>query len=60
MEMLIVGLIKGKEEGKTIGLRADTDALPVKEKTGLEFASNNGCMHACGHDGHTAILLGSS
>ncbi|OZV11458.1 N-acyl-L-amino acid amidohydrolase [Tissierella sp. P1] len=54
----IVGLIKGKEEGKTIGLRADTDALPVKEKTGLEFASNNGCMHACGHDGHTAILLG--
>lgn len=54
----IVGLIKGKEEGKTMGLRADTDALPVKEKTGLEFASNNGCMHACGHDGHTAILLG--
>lgn len=54
----IVGLIKGEEEGKTIGLRADTDALPVKEETGLEFASINGCMHACGHDGHTAILLG--
>lgn len=54
----IVGLIKGKEEGKTLGLRADTDALPVKEETGLEFASNNGCMHACGHDGHTATLLG--
>jgi amidohydrolase len=54
----IVGLIKGKEEGKTIGLRADTDALPVKEETGLEFASDNGYMHACGHDGHTAILLG--
>ncbi|MSU02028.1 M20 metallopeptidase family protein [Tissierella pigra] len=54
----IVGLIKGREEGKTVGLRADTDALPVKEETGLEFASNNGCMHACGHDGHTAILLG--
>ncbi|MBU5428091.1 amidohydrolase [Tissierella pigra] len=54
----IVGLIKGKEEGKTIGLRADTDALPVKEETGLEFASDNGCMHACGHDGHTAVLLG--
>ncbi len=56
----IVGLIKGKEEGKTIGLRADTDALPVKEETGLEFASNNGCMHACGHDGHAAILLGAA
>lgn len=54
----IVGLIKGKEEGKTIGLRADTDALPVREETGLDFASTNGCMHACGHDGHTAILLG--
>lgn len=54
----IVGLIKGSGEGKTIGLRADTDALPVKEETGLEFASINGCMHACGHDGHTAILLG--
>ncbi len=54
----IVGLIKGKEDGKTIGLRADTDALPVREETGLDFASTNGCMHACGHDGHTAILLG--
>lgn len=43
----IVGLIKGKEEGKTIGLRADTDALPVREETGLDFASTNGCMHAC-------------
>lgn len=54
----VVGLIKGSEEGKTIALRADTDALPVKEETGLEFASTNGNMHACGHDGHTAILLG--
>ncbi|MDR7857457.1 M20 family metallopeptidase [Tissierella sp.] len=54
----IVGLIKGEENGKTIALRADIDALPIKEETGLEFASTNGCMHACGHDGHTAILLG--
>lgn len=54
----VVGLIKGKSEGKTIGLRADMDALPIKEKTGLEFASTNGNMHACGHDGHVAILLG--
>lgn len=54
----IVGLIKGTGQGKTIGLRADTDGLPIKEETGLGFASNNGNMHACGHDGHTAILLG--
>ncbi len=56
----IVGLIEGKEGGKTIALRADMDALPIKEETGLPFASDNGCMHACGHDGHTAILLGTA
>lgn len=56
----IVGLIRGNEEGKTIALRADMDALPIKEETGLEFASDNGNMHACGHDAHTAILLGVS
>lgn len=56
----IVGLIRGREDGKTIALRADTDALPIKEETGLEFASTNGCMHACGHDGHTAMLLGAA
>jgi amidohydrolase len=56
----IVGLIKGSEDGKTIAIRADTDALPIKEETGLEFASTNGCMHACGHDGHTAMLLGAA
>lgn len=56
----IVGLIKGGKEGKTIGLRADTDALPIKEETGLEFSSKNECMHACGHDGHTAMLLGAA
>lgn len=53
----VVGLIKGREEGKTIALRADMDALPIKEETGLEFQSTNGCMHACGHDGHAATLL---
>lgn len=54
----VVGLIKGHGQGKTIALRADMDALPIREETGLSFASVNGNMHACGHDGHTAILLG--
>ena len=57
----IIGLIKGNSVGKTIGLRADMDALPIEEETGLEFSSTHkGCMHACGHDGHTAILLGAA
>ncbi|TCU75511.1 amidohydrolase [Tissierella praeacuta] len=56
----IVGLIKGEKPGKTIALRADMDALPIKEETGLTFASKNGNMHACGHDAHTAILLGAA
>lgn len=56
----IVGIIKGDNEGKTIALRADMDALPIKEETELEFASTNGYMHACGHDAHTAILLGAA
>ncbi|MFW5787256.1 MAG: M20 metallopeptidase family protein [Halanaerobiales bacterium] len=55
----VVALLKGDKEGPTIALRADMDALPVKEQTGLSFASvEEGKMHACGHDGHTAILLG--
>lgn len=54
----IVAIIRGNKEGKTIALRADMDALPIKEETGLEFASKNGNMHACGHDAHTATLLG--
>ena len=46
--------------GKTILLRGDMDALPMREETGLPFASENGCMHACGHDFHTTNLLGAA
>lgn len=54
----VVGLLRGREAGKTVMLRADMDALPQKEDTGLPYASvNEGVMHACGHDGHTAMLL---
>ncbi len=57
----VVGVLRGKEEGKTILLRADIDALPITEQTGLEYSSQNpGVMHACGHDGHTSILLGAT
>jgi amidohydrolase len=56
----IVGLIKGGKPGKTIMLRADMDALALKEETGLPFASTNENMHACGHDSHTAMLLGAA
>ena len=59
----VVGVIKGKTNGsgKTIGLRADMDALPIFEATGLDYASKTpGAMHACGHDGHTAMLLGAA
>ncbi|MGL6201322.1 MAG: M20 metallopeptidase family protein [Lachnospiraceae bacterium] len=53
--------IKGGKEGKTLVIRADIDALPVIEKTGLSFASENeGVMHACGHDAHIAMLLGAA
>lgn len=56
----VVGLLHGKKgPGKCVGLRADIDALPVNEDTGLPFASRNeGVMHACGHDLHTTMLLG--
>ena len=52
--------IGGKKPGKTFLLRADMDALPMAEETGLPFASENGNMHACGHDMHTAMLLGAA
>lgn len=54
----LCGIIDGNKPGKTFLVRCDIDALPVREITGLEFASKNGCMHACGHDMHAAMLLG--
>jgi hippurate hydrolase len=59
----VVGVIRGRASasGKVIGLRADMDALPLREATGLPYASrSDGRMHACGHDGHTAMLLGAA
>lgn len=56
----IVAKIEGKNPGKCIAIRADADALPIKEETGLSFASENGCMHACGHDGHVSMALGAA
>ena len=58
LETGIIGTIVGNKQGPVIGIRADIDALPVNEETGLEFSSKNeGKMHACGHDAHTAMLL---
>ena len=59
----VVGVIRGRSDakGRVIGLRADMDALPIHEATGVEYASKTpGKMHACGHDGHTAMLLGAA
>ncbi|MFW8592576.1 M20 aminoacylase family protein [Cribrihabitans neustonicus] len=59
----VVAVIEGKTNtsGRTIGLRADMDALPIPEASGVDYASKTpGVMHACGHDGHTAILLGAA
>ncbi len=57
----VVAVINGQGAGPTIGLRADMDALPIAEETGVDWASaTQGVMHACGHDGHTAMLLGAA
>lgn len=57
----VVAVIRGRGPGRTIGLRADMDALPITERTGAAYKSlTDGKMHACGHDGHTAMLLGAA
>lgn len=59
----VVGVIRGRSDsaGRVVGLRADMDALPIREQTGVPYASKvEGRMHACGHDGHTAMLLGAA
>ena len=57
----IVATLQGEGDGPTVGLRADMDALPIHEETGLDFASQtDGKMHACGHDGHTSMLVGAA
>ncbi|MDG1068493.1 MAG: M20 family metallopeptidase [Sulfitobacter sp.] len=57
----IVAIINGTGAGRTVGLRADFDALPIEEETGVDYASTHpGKMHACGHDGHTTMLLGAA
>ncbi|MDR1979673.1 MAG: amidohydrolase [Synergistaceae bacterium] len=53
----VIATLRGKKPGKVLALRADMDALPIREETGLSFASTNGNMHACGHDAHIAMLL---
>lgn len=56
----VVAILEGKNSKKTLMIRADIDALPIEEDTGLEFSSKNkNVMHACGHDGHTSILYGA-
>ena len=60
-ENSVVARLVGDKPGRTIALRADIDALPITEENDFDFASQNpGAMHACGHDGHTAMLLGAA
>lgn len=55
----VVGILRFAEDGPCVAVRADMDALPIEEATGVDFSSqNSGVMHACGHDTHTAIALG--
>ena len=56
----IAAVIRGKDDSRCLGIRADCDGLPIREETGLSFASENGNMHACGHDAHTAMALGAA
>ena len=57
----VVGVLKGATGDGAIGLRADMDALPILEQNDVEYRSqHDGVMHACGHDGHTAMLLGAA
>lgn len=61
LETGLVARIVGEKEGPVIGLRCDIDALPVTEESGLPYASvNKGCMHACGHDFHTIVMVGAA
>ncbi|HLZ19466.1 MAG TPA: amidohydrolase, partial [Smithellaceae bacterium] len=57
----VIGILRGNADGPVVALRADMDALPVTEETGAPYASKNkGVMHACGHDSHTAVLMGTA
>ena len=56
----VTAMIRGALPGKTLAIRADCDGLPIREETGLPFASRNGNMHACGHDAHTAMAFGAA